>query len=333
MKDLQHVQGFFVTAIAGIVLLSTSCNTDKGEALWWEGERERVEIEQELALKTYRFNELAGNDFETLQGLTVAARDAKEALAKLRDQRRNLEAELASLEKQWPEFRDDLLRDHRHQMIGKTFETLKSSSGREYKNVTVAQIDNAGVTVRHDAGSARLRIGDLDANQQLVFGLDADLAMVAETREREEGAAYDQWIDKQLVAVKDADEKKAMAANDAEEASARKRAMLLARIDTPQRERPLAQGASSVSYRFSRSYTNYSGYTPSYRYYYRSSGTPFSSAGGPGTTSYVGSSRSNSANRSASSPFQSYGGRSSCPTGAAIYTPRATPDSPTVSEP
>jgi len=333
MSGEKHQQWFAVAAVVGIFLLSTGCNSEKGQAAWWQGEGERVELEQKLALKSYRFSQFAGDDFEAFQDLTAVARKTKESLETLHHRRRQLESEVTSCENQWPQFRETILRDHRHHLIGETFESLKSTTGREYKNVTVAQIDDAGVTFRHDAGSARLGIGELDAKQQLVFGLDADLAMVAETKERQEGAAYDQWIDKQLVAVKGAEERKSEAASEQQEASEWKRSQLVARQYATSRERPLAQGSSSVGYRFSRTYNSYPSYTPAYRYIYSNSSSYSGRPRFSESTSYVGGSRPNTAYRPAASPIQSYGGGSNCRSGGGIYSPRTTPDSPSITEP
>lgn len=333
MKNKRYIRIFFAATIIAICSFSTSCDSKKNDAAWWEGERVRVELEQNLALKTYRFDQAAGNDFEALQKLKSVMPPLAEQLKKLRVQRQQLESEVASNESQWPELRDALLQDHRHQLIGKTFENLRSVSGSEYKNVTVAQIDNAGVTVRHDAGSARLRIGDLDATQQAFFGLDADLALVAETKEREQGAAYDEWIDKQLVAVNEAKERKAEIADNLREASEMKRSQILAMQQTAARERPLALGSAPVSSRFSRFYGSSSSRTPTYRYYYNNSScystTPRVSVG----STYVGSNRTNSAVRPFSAAVQSYGGGSNCPSPRPTFNDQNSPNSPIVSQP
>jgi hypothetical protein len=336
VRAIQYTQSFAVAVITATCFLSTNCDSEKSQAAWWQGERERVELEQSVALKSYRLNQSGGDHSEVLQDLTLSMRKSKERLEELRQYRRDLQSEVALIQDQWPQVRDGLLRDQRERVIGKTLVSLKSISGREYKNVTVAQIDDAGVMVRHDAGSARLRIADLDAKQQAFFGLDTGLAMVAEKKEQQEGAAYDQWIDKQLVAVKDAGERKSDAADLELRESQRMRSRLVAQQNVSESTRPLAQGSSSVSSRFSRFYGFSSGFqrsTPSYRYYYSGSNGYSGNYGSSTRTSYVGSDRPNSPVNPLASPTRAYGSGSSCPTRRVSYAPQTSPDSPVSSVP
>jgi hypothetical protein len=325
VNAVRNKQKFAAAVIAATCFLSTNCDSEKHQAAWWQGERERVELEQAIALKSYRLNQSSGGDPEALKDLTASVQKSQERLEELRQYQRDLQREVASIESEWPQVRDELLRGQRERVIGKTLASLKSTSGREYKNVTVARIDDAGVMVRHDAGSARLRAGDLDAEQQAFFGLDTALAMVAEKKEQQEGAAYDQWIDKQLVAVKDAEERKLDTTDRETGESERMRSRVLARQNVPEFTRPLAQGSSLVSSRFSR-FSDFSpGFrrtTPSFRYYYIGSNGYSCNSGFAAEANYVGSNRPNSPVNPLASSIRAYGWGSSCPTPRVIYSPQ-----------
>ncbi len=233
-----------------------------------------------------------------------------------------MSGEVAAFEGKRIQFRDTLIQEQRQRVIGKTFDMLKLATGREYEKVVVAQIDDAGVTVRHHAGSVRIGFNDMDAGQQAFFGLDPDLAMAANTRERRESAAYDEWISGQLLAIQEAGDSQAGAANHSLARNDRKYSSRLAREAAISRERPLAQSASYVGGRSSRGgrgVTFYQVYRPVYHYGYGSS------CGSDGSPRY--------AVRSGVSPVQSNRGGPGCSSVAEPLRTRNTAPSVIPSEP
>lgn len=267
----QELHGKFAlcAAVTAVSLLSAGCGKEEDRAAWWQQEREKIELSHQLELKTYRLEQLVARSPKDSQkplntgsaALVVSLRQRKLALA----------GDLETLENQRSAFRELTLQDRRQQALGKTFEVFKLSSGREYQQVAVTAINDAGVTIRHANGSARLRYEDLDDRQRTFFGLEADLAVAAQDKESKNAAVYERWIDDRLatVAVK---EKKDSAAADRKLLAARRKESLIATQQAAiAAARPLAQPATSVgnsgyysNYRTSR--FNYYDTTPSYYY-------------------------------------------------------------------
>lgn len=163
-------------------------------------------------------------------------------------------------------YQEAVIRDQRRRAIGRSFAELTSVSGRIYRDVTITSIDDAGVAVRHAYGTARLTFRDLDSAQQSFFGLDAGLAVVAAEKESRDLAAYDRWIDGQMVAIRDRNaEMKKIAAYD-EQVVRANRATLASRQSVAANENPLAKPATS----FGSGGSRYSYGYPTYRHsYYR----------------------------------------------------------------
>lgn len=252
---------------SGICLLSVNCGSDKDEASWWRLESQRVELGQQLALKAYKLSQASGSDHKAFDELNASVQRSKEVLANLQQRRDSLESELTSYESQLPKARENFLRDHRQKLIGKSFESLKATSGREYKSATVAQIDDAGVVIRHEFGSSRIRVNDLDSEQQRFFGLDKSLAIAAEAKERQQGLAYEEWVDKHLTLVKDAEKQKTMALNKKLEADKLISSERIAKHVAEVRDKSLALSSASVGSRLSRSDNSSSRSTSIERYY------------------------------------------------------------------
>jgi hypothetical protein len=265
--------GASFVALAAGAFLSVSCNRGPSQAEWWQGEQERIGLSQQLELKKYRFEQVSTRDFESLERLRNATETAASTLRSLRQQHLTLSHEVASLEGKWGEFRESTIRNQRHRAIGKTFEAMHLASGRKFQNVTVAAIDDAGATIRHADGSARLRFADLDSEQQVFFGLEADLALDAADKEAEATVAYERWIDDRMAIVHEQERKDSEAARREEQAARLERSQLAASQGATARLRRLSQPATPVGRRYwgySDYYSTYRSYRPRYRNVYYS---------------------------------------------------------------
>jgi hypothetical protein len=262
-----------LVALAAGVFLSVSCDRGSSQAEWWQGEQERIGLSQQLELKKYRFEQVSNRDLESLERLRNATETAASALRSLRQQHLTLSHEVASLEGNWGEFRESTIRNQRHRAIGKTFESVLLASGRKFQGVTVAAIDDAGVTIRHADGSARLRFVDLDSDQRLFFGLEADLALEAANKEAEATVAYERWIDDRMAIVHEQERKDSEAARREDLALRQERSRLASQNAAASKTRALAQAPTAFgnrSWGYSGYYSTYRTYRPTYRpvYYY-----------------------------------------------------------------
>lgn len=252
---------------AAVALLAVGCGDKRPDAAWWQGENERLALEHELNLKTFRFEQAYSNDFPELEAVRRSSASIAAALEQLRLRKGELSMAVASLDSQRDEFRRTVISQQRQRAIGAKFDEMTLASGRSFRTVSVSGIDDAGVTVRHEDGSAKLRFGDLDASQRQFFGLEKDLAMAAEGQEKQDAIAYERWVDSRLVAMQEdkLDQQKEAAKDRREEiALKRARASAAARNLVAANTSTLSRSSSSVGTRSWR-YSSYRTYRPTYR--------------------------------------------------------------------
>jgi hypothetical protein len=260
-------------AITAAVLFSVGCEKGQNQAEWWQGEQERIELNHQLELKKYRFEQVDTRDFEELEGLRDTIDAATSSLRSLRQQRLSLNDEVASLEGKWGEFRESTIRNQRHRVIGNSFEVIHLVSGRKFQNVTVSAIDDAGVAIRHADGSARLCFADLNSEQRLFFGLEEDLALAAADKEVAAAASYERWIDDRMAIIHEQKMKNSEITRREELSARQERSQLASQQVAAPKTRALAQAAAAVgsrSWRYSRYYSTYRTYRPIYRDVYYS---------------------------------------------------------------
>jgi hypothetical protein len=223
----------------------------------------------------YRVEHRDMSGFDELKRLD-SLREADTSLVQsLRQQRLALNSEVVGLEEKWNNFQSLAIREQRHLAMGKTFKTFQLVSGRKFQDVLVAAIDDAGVTIRHADGSARLRFTDLDTGQQAFFGLEEDLASAAEEKEAQAASAYERGIESQMEIIRQQEILVSDGARRAEMVAVERNRsqQLAAQRVAAARDRPLAQPATrfgSRSWSDSSFYSNYRSYRPVYRYVYYS---------------------------------------------------------------
>ncbi len=253
---------FLVTAITMASLLSVGCHKDQAEAEWWQGEQERIALVHQVELKQYRTSQSDFRGFEELKQLTGSTQDRAAQLDALGRQRKMLDEELALLGRKWSELQETTIRNQRTRATGRTFQSLESASGRKFHQVSVAAIDDAGVTIRHADGSARLRFADLSPEHQVFFGLEADLSFTAEQREFRTSTAYERGMEIQLAAIQERQKQDAETARLVELAAGQKRSQPATRYVAASMPSPLAREATPIG---RQSWYDF-GYYPRYRY-------------------------------------------------------------------
>lgn len=223
-------------------------------------------LSQQWALKEFRYESANVGGVEELVKLRKSSGEAGIALGILREKQKSLTEDLASLESQWTEFRATTLRAHRQRMIGLEFPEFSSVSGKKYQAVKVASIDDAGVTIRHLEGAARLRFADLDAKQRWMFGLEEDLAATAQADEAVNSAEYDRWVDAQMASSRDTEQRQTFESAREDSIARRERQALVASQLAAADNRALARPASAVgSGSWGGDYSRYRTYRPRYR--------------------------------------------------------------------
>lgn len=261
---------------AGVLALLFSlsaCDRQNEQAERWRIERERVEVGQQLELAKLKLGMAASGDFEALEVLRAENERNEGLVVDFKGRRGDLQRELAELEQSAEDFRTGVLKRRRHEMLGTSFETLRVGSDRAFEQVSVLAIDDAGVSIRHLHGTARLGFSDLDAGQRIQFGLDEELAESAQKREAAHVAAYERQIDAELASLEEKKARRDSVAEREDRLASTRYQNLLASQRSSASVSTLSKPAStfgSGSYR----YSSYRSYRPNYRYVYYQTPTP-----------------------------------------------------------
>jgi hypothetical protein len=266
-------EGKVVVAAAMIFLFLPSCERNLNDSTYWETEREEIELTQQLKLAEYRLGMTTSGDANgvaELERVESNLRELNQRTAALLRDRSVLGEEVRELEVRNRETERLAVRKLRMKSVGRKFDTLVVNNGRTFENVSITGVDDGGVAIRHEHGTARLRYSDLSAEQCASFGLEERSALAAEDRERRESIAYERRIDEELDAMREKEEQIAAVARRSEETKV-SRALVAANTTTKETS-PLAKPASQVgrgsSYRYSDGYSTYRSYRPRYRYVY-----------------------------------------------------------------
>ncbi len=271
MFAIGHIKPSRILALGGAVLLSVSCQRSEDQAEWWQGEQERITLSHQVELKEYRFSKSQASGCEEIVKMRPLIRTNMDLIRNLNQQRITLEDEIGLLEGELASFKQSAIPRQRDRALGRTFETMVLPSGRTFMQVKVAAINDAGVTIRHAEGSARIKFSDLNSEQRAFFGLEMDLAVAAEKKELESAVDYERAIDSQLAAMKTQDKLTAEAARREEQYLQSNRARVASPQIASSSVRPLAQPATSFgnrSWSSSGYYSTYRSYRPAYRYVY-----------------------------------------------------------------
>ncbi|MCB1130585.1 MAG: hypothetical protein KDN05_05605 [Verrucomicrobiae bacterium] len=269
----KHILGRML-ALASIILplANISCQRRDMDGAWHADERLKVELEQHFKLLTYRFESRGGNLATELQDTRDRIESNRAAIGSAREDLARLETEVSELAVETRRIADEVARDTRRKSIGRHFDTFIAANGRTYRDVTVSQVTDGSVEIRHETGSARFRPADLSLEQQEMFGISAEAAAREARIESERRLAYERHIREHQL------EEEA----SAEIAAARTRARstrsshstALAAADRRDSERPLAQPARSFGsgsiYRSQRT-----SYRTRYYYAYPSCPSPY----------------------------------------------------------
>lgn len=195
-------KAIFLLLIAVLGLSAWHLRPARAEtADWWEGEALRVELLGQVNLAKFRL--AAAGDVRGPEELAkvVAEQDALDKqIASLRTKREQLSAGIVQGEEALVKLGEDRLRDLKARAVGKEW-TEFATADRTYQDAKVVAVTDAGVTIRHRDGSARLRYRDLTDSQRQEFGLDEAAALAAVQEERKQALAYEQWLEDEVAAM------------------------------------------------------------------------------------------------------------------------------------
>ena len=256
-------------------LLLPACSGERKDAAWWANEKEIIELRSEIELARYRMEMLAPPAVSTEPSTPPA--ELSEEIESLSVAKTQLTLDIAGLKDGWAKFRESVLAERRTAAMGMTFDTFQTAGGRVYRDVTVSRIDDGGVSLRHEAGTARLRLDDLDENRQVFFGLDGELAAIAHEAEAEDRIAYDRWVSKGVAAAEAEEAKLAETRKKEEKHDATARALATSRLTSTPSTLTASFGGLGDTRTVSsgRRYSYYGSYSrPRTRFYYTYNTTP-----------------------------------------------------------
>jgi len=161
---------------------------------WWYRESERIELSKKVELYQLRLENRGEAHPEVFEQL----RYTTSKLSNLREKHARLIEEIEAGEQAFASYRQQTIAALRERSTGLVFESFQTGSGRTFKDVKVVSVSDAGVTIRHDYGSARLSYKDLTPRQRAEFGVEEVTALAAERTERERAEAYESWIEEEM---------------------------------------------------------------------------------------------------------------------------------------
>lgn len=178
-----------------IACLLGSCGPDDTRVKLAAGERELIELNHRIALLQYRLEmHLSTRGLETIG-------DLDHRLENLQNLRRGLESDWYVLRKEtkvigdrFEEFRSNMIITRRSAATGLVLERLMIRDGRIYEDVMITGVEDIGVRIRHRTGTATLRYNLLTDEQRVRFGMDAELALLAEQSLDSKESAWQAWI-------------------------------------------------------------------------------------------------------------------------------------------
>lgn len=94
----------------------------------------------------------------------------------------------------------------RAEEIGKKYTEYTTSAGRIYKEVTITEINNGGISITHADGLARLRFEHLTPEQRRDFGITEEASRAIYTDEKKAQAAYEAKVEAERKAQQKAKE-------------------------------------------------------------------------------------------------------------------------------
>ncbi len=171
--------------------------TPPGDEVWWENERHQADLQNQIRIVSLR---LERREQEGEAGKLAEATANLELrigrFDKLMGEYEALSQEVEEMEGAFLAFREKRLRELRDRATGREWAEFVSVSGRVLKNVKVIAVDDGGVTLRHEDGSARMRYDDLTEEQRFLFGLEEGAAIAAMKEEYRRAHDYEQWVRK-----------------------------------------------------------------------------------------------------------------------------------------
>ena len=202
----------YIIAVVALVS-SSSCQKKEYDQAWWRAENERIGLEQQLELRNFQMK--ARMPVATDEDLlAVKSRGLGERLSVLKERKAELSLAVNRAASELEDYKIAMVRERRQSVTGREWKEFRTAKGRIYRDVTIASVDDVGVSIRHQNGSARLGFDDLDQAQRDMFALDGELAMKALREELAREAAYQEWMDREMQVAADQEKRQESSAAD-----------------------------------------------------------------------------------------------------------------------
>ena len=132
-------------------------------------------------------------------------------MADLDEKAAQLRSDIGNLTERISDLHHIARRDRREASVGVKLDSLVAMNGRDYKDVEITSITDAGLIINHSSGIARLVASDLSKEQQFQFGIDSQLSQEAVARESAKVVAYHRLVDEhteQTLAQKEVEDRR-----------------------------------------------------------------------------------------------------------------------------
>lgn len=190
-------------AIAVVATTAVSCQRKvevTADDEWNSLEAKRIDLAGREQVLRYRADRLDESE-ATYRGQMDALEQVRMRVTVAKDQRAGLEQEIDLVSKKFLADRTKRRMQVRAAIAGTRFAEFITTGGRTYHEVTVIEVVDSGVRIRHQDGTARMGCDDLTAAQRETFGLDLDLAQNAVAREDHADRTYHEAMARELEAT------------------------------------------------------------------------------------------------------------------------------------
>jgi len=186
--------------VGGFYYFGRDTPTDE---VWWENERLKTDLHHQIEITRLRVDRREKEpETRNIEDAVAELESSTARFDKLFASYQTLIKETSAVEASFLSFREERSAKLRKLAVGKEWPEFIAASGRKLKNVTVVTVDDAGVMLRHEDGSARMRYEDLTEDQRCLFGLEEESAIAAMREEQQRAREYEEWAGRESEAAK-----------------------------------------------------------------------------------------------------------------------------------
>lgn len=271
------IRWWYLSAAVALVFGFVSCKQSGAESAiesdravaWWEGEQEREDLAQAVQLARYRVSQMPADRRGDLARVNREIATLKVRLGEVRKIHAALEVEEVAIRQHAERYAAMVREQRRMDAVGTKMALFKPAIGRALEDVEITAVTDAGVTLRHRGGIARVDFFKLSQSQRERFGLEFAAAVTALDQENAREMAFHQATEAAMASQREQEAREATeAAKRAADQARMERALAPAQATRPGSILAQSAGRPNGTQRVSRADRWHSYYSRPTIYYY-----------------------------------------------------------------